>query len=131
MAGSSVQLYPRNEPQTGCTILVVEDEVLVRMMIADQLRSAGYNVIEAAEAHEASQVLRHAADVRLVISDIQMSGSMDGVALARLIRSQYPGTKIILTSGHFAAIDWADHDGLFHKPYDVSKIIRHIKPLLD
>jgi CheY-like chemotaxis protein len=130
MAGSSVEIYPRHEPRTGCTVLVVEDEVLVRMMIADQLRIAGYTVIEAADAHEASQVLQHSADVRLVISDIQLPGSMDGVALARLIRSQYPDTKVILTSGHLAESDRADHDGFFHKPYDVSKIMRHIKSLL-
>ena len=53
MVGASRELYPRNKLQTGSTILVVEDEVLVRMMIADELRNAGYTVLEASNADEA------------------------------------------------------------------------------
>src|SRR5262249_22159457 len=56
------------------TLLVAEDEVLVRMMIADQLRSAGYSVLEAASAQEALDVLAHSFDVKLIFSDIRMPG---------------------------------------------------------
>lgn len=113
------------------TILVVEDEVLVRMMVAEQLRWAGYTVVEAANAHEALDVLRHdSVDVRLVLSDICMPGTIDGVGLARAIRSQYPRIRIVLTSGHLPAVGGTEHDGFFPKPYDATKLINYIKTLL-
>jgi CheY-like chemotaxis protein len=113
-------------------ILLVEDEVLVRMMIADAFRDAGYTVIEAANAHEALEVLRHnSIDVRAILSDIRMPGRIDGVGLARTVRSHYPAIRVVLTSGHLAALDWADHDGFFAKPYDADALVRHINSLLD
>ncbi len=54
-----------------------------------------------------------------------------GVGLARKVRSEYPVIKIVLTSGHLAALDWVDHDGFFPKPYDTDRLIQHIKTLLD
>ena len=120
---------PENEHQARSTIVVVEDEVLVRMTLADQLRDAGYAAIEAANGHEAAEVLR-SSPVGFVVSDVRMPGAMDGVALARLIRSQYPAIKIILTSAHLSEAGWARHDGFFHKPYNVAEIIRHIKSLM-
>jgi CheY-like chemotaxis protein len=132
MGGAKGALYqPRNEPKIRTTILVVDDEVLVRMMIADQLRSAGYTVVEASNAQEALDVLHHSFDVKLVLSDIRMPGSMDGADFARLVRSEYPLVKIVLTSGDLATVDRAEHDGFFAKPYDVSKILAHIETLLD
>jgi two-component system, response regulator PdtaR len=113
MPGAEGEPSPRDDQKTSLTVLVVEDEVLVRMVIADQLRGAGYKVIEAANAHEAAHVLR-STPVELVISDIRMPGSMDGVGLARLIRAEYPSTKIVLTSGHLSEAGWAQHDGFFH-----------------
>ena len=131
MGGASWDRSPRAEPNTGATVLVVEDEVLVRMAIADELRSAGYTVFEASNAHEALQVLRHSSDVRLIFTDIRMPGSIDGIKLARLIGSEYPALKIVLTSGHLAAVDWVEHDGFFPKAYNATKIIQHFKALLD
>jgi two-component system, response regulator PdtaR len=111
-------------------VLVVEDEVLVRLMMAEELRSAGYEVIEAATADEALDALAHIPGVSLVITDIRMPGSMDGLRLARLVRSEYPATRILLTSGNFPNVA-IDHDGFFLKPYDPRKMIHHIKTLLD
>jgi CheY-like chemotaxis protein len=127
----SAQRAPRSQQgKVGCTILLVEDEVLLRMIITDQLREAGYSVIEAANAHEATEVLRNYADIEVVISDVQMPGSMDGIGLTQMIRSEYPTIKIILASGHLTTINSADHDAFFEKPYDAVKIIQHIKALL-
>lgn len=112
------------------TVLIVEDEVLVRLMIAEELRRAGYDVIEAANADEALDALAHITSVSLVITDIRMPGSMDGLRLARLVRSEYPATRILLTSGNFPNVA-IDHDGFFLKPYDACKMIHHIKTLLD
>jgi CheY-like chemotaxis protein len=129
--GAGGELHPRDEPKTGSTILVVEDEVLVRMAIADKLRDAGYSVVEASNPNEALEVLRHNPDVRLVFSDIRMPGSMDGLNLAGLLRSEFSGTKVVLTSGHLAVADSIEHDGFFPKPYNAAEIIQHIAALLD
>jgi two-component system, response regulator PdtaR len=113
------------------SILLVEDEVLVRMMIADKLRDAGYTVIEAFNGHDALEVVRHSGvAVRLILSDIQMPGALEGVGLARKVRSEYPVIKIVLTSGYLTALDWTDHDGFFPKPYNPDRLIQHIKTLL-
>jgi len=122
---------PRPEVNPRNVILVVEDEVLVRMVIAEQLRHAGYHVVEAANAHEALQILRHDSDVKLILTDIRMPGTIDGVELARLARSEFPAIKIVLSSGHLASVDWVEHDGYFRKPYHPRDIISHIKTLLD
>ena len=120
----------RDEQQTGSTILVVEDEVLVRMMIADELRNAGYTVLEASNADEALEVLRHTSKVALVFTDLRMPGSMDGMKFAGFVRSEHPVLKIVLTSGDLAAPDRPEHHGFFPKPYDGGKVIQHIKTLL-
>jgi CheY-like chemotaxis protein len=123
---------PHPKAEVRNSILLVEDEVLIRMMIADKLREAGHTVIEASNADEALEVLRHSSiGVRVVLSDIQMPGAMDGVGLAREVRSRYPVIKIVLTSGHLAGPDYAEHDGFFSKPCDLATIISHIKTLLD
>jgi CheY-like chemotaxis protein len=112
-------------------VLVVEDEVLLRMMLADVLRRAGFRVVEACNAHEALDLLGHgAANVKAVISDIRMPGSIDGVGLARTIRSNYPTIKVLLAAGHMGALDATEHDGFFQKTYDTAKIIRHVRQLL-
>lgn len=123
---------PLPESQANAVILVVEDEVLVRMMIADKLRDEGYAVIEAFNADEALQILRHdGVGVRLIISDVRMPGSVDGLGLAREVRSRHPSIKIVLTSAHLPERDAAEHDGFFAKPYDPATIISYIKTLLD
>jgi CheY-like chemotaxis protein len=101
------------------------------MVIADNLRNAGYTVVEASNAPEALDLLRNSVDVRLILIDVRMPGTMDGVALARTVRSEFPTIKIVLTSGDLTGLDWAEHDGLFSKPYDAAQIIKHIETLLD
>src|SRR5437588_12045320 len=79
------------------TVLVVEDEVLIRMVIAQYLRDCGYRVIEAASADEAVVVLRQAElRIDVVLSDVEMPGSMDGFALARWVRQNREGIAVIL-----------------------------------
>lgn len=131
MGGARGELCPANPTRAGSAILVAEDEVLIRLEIAEQLRGAGYTVIEAANAHEALELLHHSAEVKLLVSDIQMPGSIDGVALARAVRAEFPAIKIILASGRFAAASGAEHDGFFRKPFDVAELIKHIRKLID
>ena len=131
MAAARREPSPRCERKVRDTVLVVEDEVLVRMLVADELRKAGYIVIEASSAHEALDLLRNGVDVRVIFSDVRMPGPMDGVGLARVVRSEFPMIKIVLTSGNLTPLDWAEHHGFFQKPYDAAKIIKHVKRLLD
>jgi two-component system, response regulator PdtaR len=122
--------YPQRVGYERGTVLVVEDEVLERMAIADHLRQASYEVVEAGNAREALEILRHNSDVKLIVSDIGMPGSIDGLGLARLAKSEYPDIKVVLASGHLASIDWVEHDGYFRKPYDARDVIKHIKTLI-
>ena len=113
------------------TVLVVEDEVLVRLMIAEELRSAGFQVIETADADEALAVLANITDVSVIFSDIRMPGSMYGLELAKKVRADFPKIRIVLASGNLAAVASVDHDGFFLKPYGADEIINLIKTLLD
>jgi CheY-like chemotaxis protein len=67
---------------------VVEDEVLVRIKVADELRAQGYAVIEATNASEAISVLQSSMRIDLVLTDIRMPGDLDGLGLARMMRSE-------------------------------------------
>ena len=115
------------------TLLVVEDEVLVRLVIAEYLRDCGYKVIEASDVAEAKAVLEADTDVELVFSDVQMPGEGDGFALATWIRQHYPTVDVILTSGLPGAAEKARdlcHEGsLVAKPYDHGSILRRVQEL--
>jgi CheY-like chemotaxis protein len=129
MVAAGREPYPGYESKVRETILVVEDEVLVRMAIADDLRKARYTVIEASNAHEALDLLRNGVDVGLIFTDVRMPGTIDGVALARIVRSEFPVIKIVLTSANLTPPDCAEYDGFFRKPYEADRIIKHIKML--
>lgn len=118
------------EPKTP-TVLVVEDEVLIRFVIADELRSSGLSVVEAANADEALTVLRSSAPVDLLFTDIRMPGSIDGLALAALVRTTHPELKIIIASAHSPVWPSRDiADAFFSKPYDPVGVVSQIKKLL-
>ena len=80
---------------------MVEDEALSRMHAVDLVEDAGYTAIEASNADEAISILESRKDIRIVFTDIDMPGSMDGLKLARAIRDRWPPIELILTSGHF------------------------------
>lgn len=81
------------------SILVVEDEQLVRAIAVDTLRDAGFRVTEARHAQDALEALNH-ADFDLMFTDIRMPGEVDGLRLAHMARDLRPRMKIVLTSGH-------------------------------
>lgn len=121
-------LVPAN--QDGATVvLVVEDEFLVRLAIADQLRSSGLTVVEAANATEAWLYLKSGGRADIVFSDVQMPGSMDGVEFARRVREGYPAIPFILTSGNVPEESLGEMTPFVRKPYrfeEVKKIILEI-----
>ena len=119
---------------TGPVVLVVEDVVLVRMLLADYLRKSGYQVLEAADGEEAIRLIQRLL-VQVVISDVHMPGATtDGLALARWIREHRPDLKIILASGVFSTLDPADsqfHEGaLLQKPFKVEELEQRLRSVL-
>lgn len=82
------------------TVLVVEDEVLLRFDLADTLSGRGYRVLMAANADEAITLLEADPTVGCVITDINMPGTMDGLALAHLVFNRWPPCRLILVSGN-------------------------------
>ena len=91
---------------TALRILLVEDDPMLRLGASAVLMDAGYSVLEAADADEAIALLETEPDIRLMISDIQMPGSLDGVKLAHAVRRRWPPIQVLLTSGR--AIPRAD-----------------------
>jgi len=110
-------------------VLVVEDDVLIRLMIADQLRERGFAVVEASNADEAVTLLQSQVPVNLVLTDVRMPGSMDGIAFAKLVRETRPELKLVITSGNSAG-DTSAADAFFRKPYDLDRVIDRIEELL-
>jgi CheY-like chemotaxis protein len=107
-------------------ILVVEDELLLRLMAVDIVETAGFEALSAATADEALAILEARADIRLVFTDIQMPGSMDGLRLAHAVRDRWPPVELIVTSGRtqIPANDLPDGGRFFAKPYDVEALSR-------
>lgn len=116
------------------TVLVVEDETMVRMPIAEFLRDCGYNVLEAGDASEAIAAMASEEPVNLVFSDVRMPGQMDGFGLAEWFEAHYPAVPVLLTSGYNGGRNLpvpARARGRFiEKPYSQSQVARRIANLL-
>ena len=123
-----------DKPNLQETILLVEDEVLVRAPIAQYLRDCGYRVIEAVNAEEAMTVLLHEETVvDIVFSDIEMPGAIDGFGLAKWIREHRPGLDVLLAGTVPRTVENAQQlceQGSVPKPYDAQIVHNHIKRLL-
>lgn len=117
------------------TVLVVEDEVLIRMVISEYLRDCGYRVIEAASADEALLVLQQTdLKVDVVLSDVEMPGSMDGFGLAQWVRQHRKDLDIILVGNAAraadAAADLCESAPTLGKPYEPQAVVGRIRRLL-
>ena len=111
------------------TILVVEDEALIRMVSADVLEEAGFRVLEAANAAEAIMIMEGADHVELIFTDIRMPGRMDGLELAAFVHSHWPDVRLLVTSGHIVLADSEIPDGgrFVSKPYDLNRLVAEIR----
>ena len=107
-------------------VLVVEDEVVLRMAVSAHLRDAGLVVIEAVDAEEAVELLNANHTIRLVFSDITMPGTMDGDQLADWISARYPEIRILMTSG----ITQRGQRPFLAKPYSFLELQRRIEKML-
>jgi len=105
-------------------ILVVEDEVLVRMMAVMVAEDSGFEALSAATADEAIKILVSRSDIRLVFTDVNMPGSMNGLRLAHAVRDRWPPVELLVTSalGNVTAGDLPARGRFLSKPYDVATL---------
>jgi DNA-binding NtrC family response regulator len=113
-------------------VLVVEDEPLVRMIAAEMIEEAGFCAFEASNAAQAVAHLKENSDIRILFTDVNMPGAMDGVGLAHLVAERWPGVKVIVTTGR-GGIDAKDlpSGGVFlGKPYHLRDLISSLYMLV-
>ena len=118
-------MTPETHSSLPPCVLVVEDEFFSRWHAVDLVEAAGYRAIEASNADEAIAILEARKDIRIVFTDINMPGSMDGLKLARAVRDRWPPIELILTSGHFdvPTSDIPARGLFFSKPYRDDEIV--------
>lgn len=114
------------------SVLVVEDEALIRMAVVVDLEEAGFNVLEAQNTDEAMSLLRSHPEIQALFTDIEMPGSMNGLTLAGAVHDRWPPIKIIVTSGH-VLVRKRDlpEDALFvPKPYNNSEVVSTLREMV-
>jgi two-component system, response regulator PdtaR len=113
------------------SVLVVEDEALIRLDITDYLDRQGFRVFAAAHAAEAIEILEREPAISIMFTDIQMPGSMDGLRLAAAVRDRWPPIKIVVTSGHMQVDPSELPDGgmFFAKPYQQEELATTFREL--
>jgi len=117
---------------SSTNVLVVEDEMVLRMRAVDIVEDAGFTAVEAVNADEALSILESRSDISLLLSDIQMPGSMDGLKLAHAVHDRWPSIKIILVSGQVKVSDTdkpAD-SRFFGKPLEVKQMVAELQGMM-
>ncbi|MBD9390366.1 response regulator [Agrobacterium sp. AGB01] len=119
-----------NPPKKN-VVLVVEDEPLLLMAAVDLVEEAGFEAVEARNADEAIEILNARKDIRIVFTDIDMPGSMDGMKLAAMVRDRWPPVEIIIVSGHrkVSDDDLPERSVFFSKPYDVDRVTAQLQAM--
>jgi two-component system, response regulator PdtaR len=110
-------------------ILTVEDETIVSAFLGEVLRDAGYRVIATANADEAIRILEARDDIRIVITDVNMPGSMDGLRLAAAVKDRWPPIKIIIASGKPAPLnsEMPSDSRFLPKPYAPHEVLAAVR----
>jgi len=119
-------------PAVTPIVLIVEDEMLLRMRAVDMVEDAGFTSIEAVDADQAVAILESRSDIALLFTDIQMPGSMDGLRLAHAVHERWPPIKIILVSGQLelANIDIPANSRFFGKPLEAKNMIAEMQEMI-
>ncbi|MEO8420154.1 MAG: HWE histidine kinase domain-containing protein [Hyphomicrobium sp.] len=119
-------------PVSPTNVLVVEDEMVLRMRAVDIVEDAGFTAVEAVNADEALEILENRSDISLLFSDIQMPGSMDGLKLAYAVHARWPAIKIVLVSGQvkLSDADMPANSLYFGKPLVVKQMIAELRAMV-
>jgi DNA-binding NtrC family response regulator len=122
----------RRAKDQAITILLVEDESIIRMASAAMLEDVGYTIIEATDADDALRTLHHHPEVNVVVTDVQMPGTIDGLALVEILTHDYPHIETVITSGR-TSVNAARQSGAIEflaKPYTAAAIQTAVKTAL-
>jgi len=111
-------------------ILIVENDPLLKLLTVDIVESAGFVALPADSADEAVAILEARSDIALLLTDINMPGSMDGLKLAHAVRNRWPPIKIIVVSSRAPDCDLPTDSRFFAKPYHAEKLISEIRSLI-
>ncbi len=122
----------RGTQTVGIMVLVVEDEMLIRLNAESVLEAAGFVVLSTTSAAAAINILQGRDDVSVLFSDIAMPGDFDGNRLAEVVRAEWPPIGIVLTSGQFRGlpIGMTDRARFLPKPYLDTDMITAIRSVL-
>ena len=122
-----------SSPADRQCILIVEDEVLIRLLIGDELREAGYEVIEACDGDEAMSLLQRPVRIDLILSDVRMPGTIDGLALLARMKEERPATPFILMSGHLQPrlAEFAGATTFLPKPFSFNVAVDAVRKALE
>src|SRR5580704_4769789 len=120
------------QPIMPPNVLVVEDEMILRMRAVDIVEDAGFCPVEAVNADEAISILESRSDISLLFTDIQMPGSIDGLKLAHAVHERWPSIKIILVSGQMKPSDAErpENSRFFGKPLGVEQMITELQAMV-
>jgi DNA-binding NtrC family response regulator len=122
-------------PDHSCipaVVLIVEDEMMLRMSAVDMVEDAGYTPLEAQDAAEAVAILESRSDVALICTDIQMPGQMDGVGLAHAVHARWPTIGIIVVSGQLKLqnVDLPPRSRFLGKPLNAGEVIAEMRDMI-
>jgi CheY-like chemotaxis protein len=125
-------MMPLDHSRLPLVVLVVEDEMLLRMKVVDMVEDAGYVPVEAVDADEAMAILQSRSDIALMLTDVQMPGSMNGLQLAHAVHERWPPIKIILASGQLklSGSDIPLDSRFFGKPLQSAEVIAEMRDML-
>jgi two-component system, response regulator PdtaR len=122
---------PARSPSKTPVVLIVEDDALLRMLAMDIVEEAGFVAIEAADADEAMALLESRSDIALLLTDIDMPGSMNGLKLAMAVRNRWPPIKILVVSGQIRPLpsDLPSDSCFLAKPYQTAALVEELRAL--
>jgi two-component system, response regulator PdtaR len=117
--------------KTPQTVLIVEDEFLIRMSSAATLEDAGFRILEAGSCVEALKILLANNDISLLMTDVRMPGEMDGLDLVELVRRNHPTIRAMVVSGTTSAAEAGNAGalGYLSKPYMADSLVRAMNTL--
>jgi CheY-like chemotaxis protein len=123
---------PEDEAKAAPVVLVVDDEVLVRMLACDILDDGGFRSLEAVDAPEALALIDARPDIALMFTDVDMPGEINGLGLAHLVAMRAPGVRILVTSGAAGpgAGDLPPKARFLRKPYSPSALLELVAEML-
>lgn len=114
------------------SVLIVEDEPLIRTLCAEVFEDAGFSVLEASSGDAALAILADGIAVDAIVTDIRMPGAIDGLALRREVEQKWPDIKMVVTSGHMAVerAELSENQVFVPKPYQFLELVRQVEALL-